>query len=166
MLGVYRTLLPKWPILQRITTQNMSFDDDDMARKEKAKGEATIWCMISYCSGVFIQLWSRLHSIFPIQSHSYSLINNPVFISQFKRGPFVKSHNSHVVNFIFRLYDDVSIKGKGDPVAAHVSNHNHTLNQPHSYGLNTYDTFSVVVECWVSFWSDFQNGSRVLKKVL
>ena len=30
----------------------------------------------------------------------------------------------------------------------------------------TYDTFSVVVECWVSFWSDFQNGSRVLKKVL
>ena len=29
-----------------------------------------------------------------------------------------------------------------------------------------YDTFSVVVECWVSFWSDFQSGSRVLKKVL
>ena len=31
---------------------------------------------------------------------------------------------------------------------------------------NGYDTFSVVVECWVSFWSDFQSGSRVLKKVL
>ena len=29
-----------------------------------------------------------------------------------------------------------------------------------------YDTFSVVVECWVSFWSDFQSGSRGLKKVL
>ena len=29
-----------------------------------------------------------------------------------------------------------------------------------------YDTFSVVVECWVSFWSDFQSGSRVLKKML
>ena len=28
-----------------------------------------------------------------------------------------------------------------------------------------YDTFSVVVECWVSFWSDFHSGSRVLKKV-
>ena len=27
-----------------------------------------------------------------------------------------------------------------------------------------YDTFSAVVECWVCFWSDFQSGSRVLKR--
>ena len=27
-----------------------------------------------------------------------------------------------------------------------------------------YDTFSVVVECWVCFWSNFQSGSRVLKR--
>ena len=52
-----------------------------------------------------------------------------------KRGSFIKLRNSHVVNFIFRLYADLSIKGKGDPVTAHVSNHSHTLNQPHSYGL-------------------------------
>ena len=29
-----------------------------------------------------------------------------------------------------------------------------------------YDAVSVVVECWVAFGSDFQNGSRVLKRVL
>ena len=33
-----------------------------------------------------------------------------------------------------------------------------------SSSIITYDTLSVVVECWRSFWSDFQSGSRVLKR--
>ena len=30
--------------------------------------------------------------------------------------------------------------------------------------IDIWHKFSVVVECWVSFWSDFQSGSRVLNR--
>ena len=37
------------------------------------------------------------------------------------------------------------------------------LTAPSNLVHSLYDAFSVVVECWVAFWSDFQSGSKVLK---
>ena len=42
---------------------------------------------------------------------------------------------------------------------------NHLISRL-SQNQGCYDTFSVVVECWGCFWSDFQSGSRVLKGVM
>ena len=68
------------------------------------------------------------------------------------------------ISLAFKTISSQGIVTQSAALSEHIATLNASLEIYVMFWM--YDTFSVVVECWVSFWSDFQNGSRVLKKVL